>query len=289
MPNTKNFETDIIELSSLYPKYSVSRIIANKSDDLLDMEIPAEFSETLLNNNIEINLYSSADNSLIFSDVVKNISGSIFTETLQYNDNTLRKLLYIDFSKVTPNLLLPSGQYVVSLNFFQDELGSYNDRILKVNKISTSRTEVELKLIDSTKQDNLKSFVTTQIPAQYIQPVIAQIFNQPNSIEIPMSDVQITTSSVITYLDSGSTLRNLGFTEDTPDGTKIGVNTLTQNILDKAYTITINQVKTDVSAGTASFDSNKIYGYVTTSLKQVYTEVLSDEVINAQRYRFDLI
>ena len=103
MAEQQNYQSNIQELSDSYTKYTVSRIIANKKDDLLDMEVPSDFSEALLQNNVEVNLYSLADNSLIFSDVVRNVSGSIFTETLQYNDNSLRKLLYIDFAKV-PNL-----------------------------------------------------------------------------------------------------------------------------------------------------------------------------------------
>ena len=81
MANQQNYKSNTQQLSDSYTRYTVSRIIANKNDDLLDMEVPADFSEALIQNNVEVSLYSLADNSLIFSDVVKNVRGSIYTET----------------------------------------------------------------------------------------------------------------------------------------------------------------------------------------------------------------
>lgn len=292
MPNTRNFETNIIELSSLYPKYSVSRIIANKSEELLDMEIPADFSEALLDNNIEINLYSSADNSLIFADVIKNVSGSIFTETLQYTDNTLRKLLYIDFSKVTPKLLLPSGQYIVSLNFFQDELGSYDNRILKVNKISTSRTEVELKLTDVSKKQKLTDFATPKITVEYIRPTLLQIFNQTgsNDLNLPMSSVKIDSSSLYENFTSGSGQKLIEYNFDDDNGSLIGVNTIAQNILNEAYPIVLKTIEDMiVNSGSTSFTQTELEEYIVNAISNVYDKVISDQQINSSKYRFNLI
>ena len=56
MANQKNFKTNINQLAQQYTKYTVSRVVDNKADDLLDMEVPADFSEALLENNIEINV-----------------------------------------------------------------------------------------------------------------------------------------------------------------------------------------------------------------------------------------
>ena len=119
MANQQNYESNLADLSGQYTKYLVSRVIANKSDDLLDLEVPADFPLENLANNVEINLYSLADNSLIFSDVIKIASGSIFTKKLQYSNNSHRTLLFIDFSKID-TLDVPIGQYTVTLNFFED-------------------------------------------------------------------------------------------------------------------------------------------------------------------------
>lgn len=291
MANQRNYQSNIQELSNSYNRYLVSRVIANKRDDLLDMEMPADFSEALLQNNIEINLYSIADNSLIFSDVVRNVSGSIFTKTLQYNDNSLRKLLYIDFAKV-PDLNLPPGQYSVTLNFFADEIGAHDDRILKVNKISTSRTEVELKLTDSSQQLVLEQFATPLIPAEFIIPVLRQIFNQEGADELvlPTSPIKIDSSSLYQNFASGSGEKLVQYNFDEDNESQIGINTIMQNVLDDAYPIVLKTVEDMIFvSGSTDFTETELFEYVVDAIDIAYDAALDDEEQNPQNYRFDLI
>jgi hypothetical protein len=291
MANQQNYQSNTQELSGLYTRYTVSRVIANKKDDLLDMEVPADFSEALLQNSVEVNLYSLADNSLIFSDTVKNISGSIYTETLQYNDNSLRKLLFIDFAKVG-ELDLPAGQYEVTLNFFADELGSYNDRILKVNRISTSRTEVELKLTDISQIRKLKNFAIPKIPAEFVKPILLQIFNQSGSDEIvlPTSPIKIDSSSLYQNFASGSGEKLVQYNFDDDDGVLIGINTITQNVLNDAYPIALKTVEDMIFlSGSTSFTETELSQYVVDAIDIAYDAALLDEKNNPQNYRFDLI
>jgi hypothetical protein len=291
MAEQRNYQSNIQELSNSYNRYLVSRVIANKRDDLLDMEMPADFSEALLQNNIEINLYSIADNSLIFSDVVRNVSGSIFTRTLQYNDNSLRKLLYIDFAKA-PDLNLPSGQYSVTLNFFADEIGAYDDRILKVNKISTSRTEVELKLTDSSQQLVLEQFATPLIPAEFIRPVLRQIFNQEGADELvlPTSPIKIDSSSLYQNFASGSGEKLVQYNFDEDNESQIGINTIMQNVLDDAYPIALKTVEDMISvSGSTDFTETELFEYVVDAIDIAYDAALDDEAQHPQNYRFDLI
>ena len=291
MANQENYNSNIEQLAERYTKYTVSRIVANKNDDLLDMEVPADFSEALLQNNVEVNLYSLADNSLIFSDVVRNVSGSIFTETLQYNDNSLRKLLYIDFAKV-PNLNLPSGEYSVTLNFFADEIGAYNDRILKVNRISTSRTEVELKLTDTTQQKVLEQFATPLIPAEFIKPILRQIFNQEGAddVVLPTSPIKINSASLYQNFASGSGEKLIQYNFDDDDGSRIGINTIMQNVLDDAYPIALKTTEDMVLlSGSTSFTETELFEYVVNAIDIAYDAALDDEAQNPQNYRFDLI
>lgn len=291
MAERQNYQSNIQELADSYTKYTVSRIIANKKDDLLDMEVPADFSEALLENNVEVNLYSLADNSLIFSDVVRNVSGSIFTETLQYKDNSLRKLLYIDFAKI-PDLNLPSGQYEVSLNFFSDEVGAYDNRILKVNKISTSRTEVELRLTDPTQQQLLQQFATPLIPAEFIKPILIQIFNQEGADEVvlPTSPIKIDSSSLYQNFASGSGEKLIQYNFDDDDGSRIGINTIMQNVLDDAYPIALKTVEDMMFlSGSTTFTETELSQYVVDAIDIAYDAALDDEAQNPQNYRFDLI
>jgi hypothetical protein len=291
MANQTNYQSNIQELSNSYTRYLVSRTIANTKDDLLDMEVPADFSEALLQNTVEVNLYSLADNSLIFSDVVKNVSGSIYVETLQYEDNSSRKLLYIDFAKVE-GLQLPSGQYGVTLNFFADELGSYNDRILKVNRISTSRTEVELKLTDITQQKTLEQFAIPKIPAEFVKPILIQIFNQEgaDNLTLPTSPVKIDSSSLYQNFSSGSGQKLVQYNFDDDDGSRIGINTIMQNVLDDAYPIALKTVEDMIFvSGSTSFTETELSKYVVDAIDIAYDAALADEAQNPQNYRFDLI
>ena len=291
MANQTNYQSNIQELSNSYTRYLVSRTIANTKDDLLDMEVPADFSEALLQNTVEVNLYSLADNSLIFSDVVKNVSGSIYVETLQYEDNSSRKLLYIDFAKVE-GLQLPSGQYGVTLNFFADEIGSYNDRILKVNRISTSRTEVELKLTDISQIRKLKNFAIPKIPVEFVRPILIQIFNQEgaNDLTLPTSPVKIDSSSLYQNFSSGSGQKLVQYNFDDDDGSRIGINTIMQNVLDDAYPIALKTVEDMIFvSGSTSFTETELSQYVVDAIDIAYDAALADEAQNPQNYRFDLI
>jgi hypothetical protein len=288
MPNTKNFESNP---SSYYgPKFTMSRIIANLKDSLLDMEVPADFKERLLENNIEIALYSLADNSLLFSDVIKNTNKVFKVETLQYEDNTFRKLLFIDFAKVS-TLAIPPGRYSITLNFFQNEIGDYFDRPLKVTKISTSNTEVELKLTDVELQDELSMFAIPRINVEYIHPVLLQIFNQSGSadLRIPTSPARIDSSSIYQNFSSGSGELFLKYNFDDDNNEFLGINTIAQNVLDLAYPIVVETIDSKILSGSTSFTEDELINYVVSALDTVYDYALKDEEDNPQRYRFDLI
>jgi len=290
MPNLNNISTDTTQLSQRYIRYAVSRVITNKLNNLLDMEVPAEFPEELLQNNVEINLYSLADNSLIFSDVIKNVSGSLFTETLKYPDGSLRNLLFIDFTKI-PTLDIPVGQYSVTLNFFADELGSYDNRILKINKISTSRNEVELKLLDSAQKNKLTQVATSKIDAEYITPALRQIFNQPqaDTLAVPMSPAKIDSSSLYENFISGSGEKILLYNFDDDYNDKVGVNTVAQRVLDAAYPVALKTVQNIILLGSSSFTEIELQKIVIGAMDSVYDNIIADQEINPQKYRFNLL
>jgi len=298
MPNQENFASNIEQLSQQYPRYTVSRVIANKSNDLLDMEVSSDFSENILQNNVELNLYSLSDNSLIFADFIKPVSGSIYTETLQYEDGSLRKLLYIDFVKATQTAVhsqvfeLPPGQYSVTLNFFANEIGAYDNRILKVNRISTSRTEVELKLTDVSQQNVLEQFGIPRISVEYVRPAFLQIFNQTGSddLTVPMSSAKIDSSSLYQNFTSGSGEKLIEYNFDDDDGSRIGINTIAQNVLNAAYPIALKTVNDMILlSGSTSFTETELSQYVVNAIDIAYDSALDDEKRNPQNYRFDLI
>jgi hypothetical protein len=291
MPNTQNFKSDIENLQAQYIRFTVSRVIENIQNDLLEMEVPAEFSTTILENNIEINIYSLADNSLIFSDVIRASSEAITTERLQYKDNSYRTLLYIDFAKI-PEIQLQQGTYSVTLNFFADEVGSYDNRILKVNKISTSRTEVELKLDNISLQQKLIQFATPRISTEYILPALKQIFNQENAdqLTLPMSSVKVDSASIYRNFTSGSGEKLIQYRFNEDDGSRIGVSTIAQNVLNIAYPLAKTRIEQYIAASASiGLTETELTNYVIDAIDIAYDSALSDESVNPQNYRFDLI
>jgi len=290
MARQENFQTNITTALESFVKFTVSRVIAKKQDELLDMEVPADFLEALLDNYIELNLYSLADNSLIYSDVIQNANDAIYTRKIQYADGSHRTLLFIDFYKAALESV-PAGEYSVTLNFFANEIGSSNKKILKVSRISPSRTEVELKLTDDTALSSLSQFALPRIPSEFVVPVLQQIFNQSDAdeLELPVSPVRITTESVYATFGNGLGDRIVEYGFDEDDGSRVGINTIIQTVLDDAYPLAVASVATKIEEGQKSFTETELFQYVTASLDIAYQRVFEDEVNNPQNYRFDLI
>lgn len=293
MANQTNFKSNLAIASLSGQKFTVSRTVETLSDALVRAEVPTNFPVNLNNIAIEFNVYSLFDNVRIYSGYIKNTTTAnpISVNTLVYSNGTKRTLLYIDFSKA-PEVFLPTGKYQITLNIFADVIGSYDDKVLRITKISPSRREVELEHTNPTLQniDKIKNYVQHTISSDWIYIALQQIFNQTGADTqyIPASNVGMTTSSVLFTLDPSSSLSTYKFDVDSIEG-KPGVNTLTKQILDRAYLITTQSLVRDIASGTSSFTAKQIYGYVTTSLRTAYDELLVDEATNPTKYRFDLI
>jgi len=293
MANQNNFQTDLSLSEASNTRFTVSRIVENLSDDILTAELPTVFPSVLDDISVEISIYSLFDNALVYYGVAQNTDKftPISINTFTYSDNTIRTLLYINFAEL-PNFFLPTGKYQVTFNIFSGVIGSYDNKILRVTKISPSRREVELENTKPTLQNisKIKSYVEPAISSDWIYVTIQQIYNQigADTQYIPASNVGMTTASVLLTLDPSSSLSTYKFDTDSIDG-KPGVNTLTKQVLNKAYLITTQSLVQDISRGTSSFTANQLYGYVTKSLRTAYNELLTDESTNPTKYRFDLL
>lgn len=295
MANQRNFRTNLRLTAQSFTKYTVSRVVENLADELLEAEFPPSLTQPDNINNIrvEVSAYSLFDNSLAYSTTIRNTAEStpIFTKTFSYVDGTSRTMLYIDFTKISSPLSLPIGRYQAVFNVFLDAIGSSEDRVLRVKRISLSRKEVELEHTNPTPQNlrTLAEYVEPSFNASVVVTAIQQIFDLvgASALSIPASNVGITTSSVLVKLDSGSLLETYGFVEDAED--QPGINTITRGILDRAYTFAQATASQDISKGTSSFSANKLYGYVTESIRRAYDEVILDAQTNPTKYRFNLI
>lgn len=293
MANQNNFKTNVTNQQLQYQKYTVSRVINNLSDDLLRMEMPVDFSFVNLNNvSVEFNLYSIYNNRLVYSTVIQNNlnNGPIYIQKITYADNTFRTFLYVNFTEV-PNVSFPEGQYQLVLNIFVNEIGTSDERILKITKISTSRKEVELA-ITPLNEENInivKSYIDRSINPTYILPVIKEIYGKlEDEIYIPANRASMTTESIFAAIPSSSKLEDYGFDVDTDNG-RYGVKTIIKNILDDAYLLTSSSMSADLLNYTSSFSYETILGYVTSSILKSYEQIMDDNLENPYKYRFDLI
>ena len=281
MANQENYKSNLQTLSEQYNKYTVSRIVATTKDNLLEMEVPADFPQRITKANIEINLYSLSDNSLIFSDFISNsITGAVTLQPLQYsNDGMRRNLLFIDFSKVT-DLFVPIGQYAVSLNFFEDEIGSYDNRSLSISTISPSRTEVELL---GTDINELNQFALPSLNSVWVKDALKQVFNQTGSnVRIPADNTVLTTGSIGQQMPQfvATSIEQYNFD---------GVYNIAQSILDGAYITATTEVDSLLANNTTRFTNATLATIISSSLVAEYKKYLDTNTITVGQLPYDLV
>lgn len=293
MANQNNFKTNVTTQNFTYQKYTVSRIVNTLNDDLVRMEMPADFYYTDMTKvMVEFSLYSIYNNRLVYSGIAQNSETAtpIFVQNLYYNDDTLRTLLCIDFQQI-PNILFPEGTYQLVTNIFVNEVGTLDDSILKITKISPSRKEVELLIspLNETNVNTVKNYIDTSVNPIYILPLVKEIYGKlEQDTYIPANRTKMTSESVFNAIPSSSRLEDYGFDIDSVDG-KYGVKTLIGRLLDTAYTRTEATISLALANRSSSFSYAQILGYVTTSIVSAYEDLMDDNNQNSAKYRFDLI
>lgn len=236
MANNSNFDTNIQALNGRYTRYMVSRVIDNPLDKLLELEVPTTIPEYF---TVELSFYTLADNSLIASLVLDSNDESVFTATtMVYADTSIRRLLFVDFSKI--DITLEQGRFQVVMNFFIPEIGTFSEPQLVLTDISPSRKEVEFSIspeyITTGSINKLVDFASPQISSQWVLDAVRQIFNQPASAtsnNIPTDSTNLTFDIVEEFLPvSVVTLLN---DENTSPIFTGSLKLTTQTILNNAY------------------------------------------------------
>jgi hypothetical protein len=149
MPNQENFRTDLTQLTQ--NTQFVSRIIRLPEEGILLEELPGSFGYDS-GDNVEIHFYAAQGNTLLLSTVVSVSEENIFKfHIVEYDDGSIQTYLRIDFTQLmeSKNIVLLPGDYKMVLNFFSDEIGSYNNKKLYIQEISPSRTELQLGFVDN--------------------------------------------------------------------------------------------------------------------------------------------
>lgn len=177
MPNQNNFRTDLTTKTD--PRFTVSRIINVPDVTILLEEVPASFAYDT-EDNIELHFYTDVANQLVLSTTVKLSDNIIKSHIVQYADGTYKNYIRIDFTKlfVDKNLILIPGNYRMVLNFFSDEIGSYDNRILNLDVISDSATEVQVSF------NNTTDTVTASQNLYLLKEFVEKGFNKSDAVGV---------------------------------------------------------------------------------------------------------
>lgn len=268
MANQRNYSIDITSVTDAQ-RFSVSRIIGDMRDSLLEIEIPSNVNvDDYENIFLEMHVYSLADNQLIYSTIIDNaISDTLKINTVTYSDKSTRRLLFIDFSKVSM-LGFPVGNYSVTFNLFSKEVGSYDNKSLIVNKISPSRREVEL-LPTPDSIIPAYNFALPSISTEWVMDAIKQVFNQENNensmiptIATPMSK-QLLQQQLLPVLASTNVTIDMNEVFD-----------IAQEILDIAYRAARTRIEDNITSDKKRFTINELNNIITFSIGEAYDKYL---------------
>ena len=223
-------------------KFTISRILDNSLNSLLSSMVPADVPEKF---TVELTLYSLYDNQAVFHAVYdSDEQNDLFSlTTLNYQDGGYRRLLFIDFSKISLPFSSVFGQHQLVLNFFETEI----EKKLTIKKISPDRTEIELELLPNfVTSDNLqlvKNFAYPQITSTWIQDAMRQMHNQPpssTSNSIPTDRTNLTYDIIKEYLPAN--IQTILNDENIPTEFKEKVETQTQKLLNSTFDLVTQSI-----------------------------------------------
>lgn len=282
MANQSNFKSDIESLASTYTRFTVSRVFDSTQDDLLQVEYPPNVESTHL--YVQMSFYSLADDSLIYTTSLfrpTDAPQAFFTRTLQYEDGSVRKLFFINFSLLELEDTLPVGQFQVVFNFFVPEIGNYNENPLRITRISPSRTEVEFSLSSQNRTEvelqQLSSFARPAINSLWVSESINVLFNKSDGENIPTEVGALSRTELLEELPTGM------LDETTSDVFRV-INTL----LTSSYGAVTGSVQTMLAQGKTRFTDVELYTIVSASLTTEYARLLNQTNLGQLLTKFTL-
>lgn len=265
MANSYNYATNTQPLAGRYTKYMVSRVIDNPKNKLLQLEMPAEIPEKFV---IEMLFYSVDTNYLLSSvELTDEDTDVIKVTTLSYADTSIRRLLFIDFSKLSINI--EQGRLQIVLNFFVPEIGGFNKSKFSITRVSPSRKEVELSLIPQCITDDiveeLKVFSSPQINYIWVLEALKHICNQTQSLNpnLPTITASLSFDIIQSYLPVSQSMK---INDPNISGQyTASIKQTTQTILNNTYAYASESIK-DMITSQPRFTDTMLINIISSSL-----------------------
>lgn len=151
MPNQQNFNSSLTSAASSSVRFLPSRVINTPNEFNLLETVNSAFGSSE-KDYIELHLYTIPSNGLVLSTIITPSDNVVGIHTVRYSDGTTKNFLKIDFTKLfeQKRLVIVPGDYNVVMNFFTEEVGNYINRPLKIDNISSDRTEIEISFVNET-------------------------------------------------------------------------------------------------------------------------------------------
>lgn len=201
MPNQINYRTDLSQITE--PTAFVSRIVQFPEEGVLLEELAGSFGYDI-HDNVEIHFYTTNGNLLLKSITANVREENIFKfHIVTYDDGTIKTYLRIDFTELfeAKNEILLPGEYKMVINFFSDEVGSYNNKNLFIQEISPSRTEIQLGFVNNTNQ--LQITENERELKEFVEPSVDKI------TALGVAEIILKTAYVDNNDDVGLTFTNI--------------------------------------------------------------------------------
>lgn len=244
MPNQLNFRSDITTLQE--PTFFASRIVNLPEEDILFQEIPSGIGYEV-SDNIEIHFYEYRTNVLVASTVIRPQDEDILKfHITSYVDGSYKTHLRIDFTKLfqVKNISVSPNTYKMVLNFFSDEIGSYENRSLYIQEISPSQTELQLAFINTEVEKNNKQLYEF-IPKSFNKPtadgVAQKIFKSGVTLNDPtegmtyqnvIDNINVTSINQ-TYQNTIQRIKDMNMEPMVQDSINTFITSLYENIRDQ--------------------------------------------------------
>ena len=153
------------------------------------------------------------------------------------------EFLDLDMATIAQKLYLPPGRYTMTANFFRDEIGSLDGDKMYIDEISSTRTEVRLRMLSATATDlsDIYEFTVPSVPKIFAQGLVAEIFSMNL---ITTTGESITPGTLLAALNSfiSGTISRVA-TANLQSQYVALITTLN----DQIYTETINNIVADVT------------------------------------------
>jgi len=302
MPNAKNYKQNI---STLTPGQKIQRLIVDEEYVIKQNESGEDefyYGLDLAREFVELHFYVPNTDTLVYSAIVPLNSALLFVTEQNNTDNIVnleldfwtegplegeienefgRKIRYSNADSLQDTYLsgLPSGDYDVIVNFFADEVGTYNDINWRIKTISPSKTEIVLHANPGQNGSETVNF-DARVSRDYEQFLRLSLF-------LPLFNTAL--DEIVGVGDNEDRLDTIEDIEnflDMSQVNKITNNSIQfsdylQNILDhilyQTRTFANNEISGELSGGARyRIQRNRLY----THLTEILTQIIGDHEIS---------